>query len=98
MEDEAQKKTVENDKKDDGADDQTGVCSSGARPKTSTSAGRQTRRMEMYTKKINKKAAKMEQKDTRNYDNVMKLIAPLSIEEKFEYLCEKYRELYQEVC
>lgn len=66
-------------------------------PKPADGSVRQTRRMETISKKLNKKAARMEQKDDRNFDNIIKLIASLSLEDKFTYLSEKYKLLYQEV-
>lgn len=64
----------------------------GARPRI-----KPTRQMENLAKKASKKHAKMELKDKRTFDNIMKSIGNVSAEEKFNILANKYKSLYDEV-
>lgn len=64
---------------------------SGAKP-------RPNRQMESQQKKENKRRMKAELKDKRTYANVMKGIGESwDVQDKFNYLSEKYKLLYDEV-
>lgn len=80
------------------AEEEAKKTETGAKPRTPTeNTQKPTRRMEALAKKATKKNAKLEQKDKRNLENILRAIVQFSPEEKYKILCDKYKSLYEEV-